>query len=110
MNSEGVQLRKQFIPPNREVELKEQAKLASLLIDVHALPETEIIYSKSWAAEFMSFIARLHNNNQRFLHLEIGDNFTLGITDDREVFSWGINDRGQCCKDVNTSQFYIPCT
>jgi alpha-tubulin suppressor-like RCC1 family protein len=30
--------------------------------------------------------------------LEIGDSFSMGINEDREIYSWGMNDSNQCAR------------
>jgi myosin-5 len=89
---------KQFIPASKEIELNKNAKLASILIDVNIHMDTSSVYENPWAFEFASFLKKIHNKGARLLHLEIGESFTIAVTDDKEVHTWGVNDHGQCCR------------
>lgn len=67
-------------------------KYVSLLIDLDVFVDSTTCYEKTWSKEFIDFIAEISQKGKRLLQLEVGDSFTMGITDDREVFSWGLND------------------
>ena len=41
------------------------------------------------------------------MHLEIGETFTLAVTEDREVFSWGLNDFNQCGRHGPVGSFSL---
>lgn len=96
-----------FVPPNKDIELNKNAKLMSLLIDLNVNIDTSSIYKNSWAVEFSAFLKQTHEKGARMLHLEIGDSFTLGITDDKEIFTWGANDFNQCARDINSDSFSV---
>lgn len=83
-----------MIPPAPEVEIKPKVKLFSVLIDLEVCGDTTDCYESTWAREFLTFLGKIQKKGKRFLHLEIGDTFTMAITDDKEVFSWGLNDCG----------------
>jgi len=40
----------------------------------------------------MNLIDDLHSKGKRLLHLEIGDSFSMAINEDKEIYSWGLND------------------
>lgn len=98
---------KQFIPPNKEIELNKNAKLASVLIDISVPLDTSSVYETPWAFEFASFLKKVHTKGARLLHLEIGESFTIAVTDDKEVHTWGVNDYGQCGRDRFSDSFSV---
>jgi myosin-5 len=98
---------KGFVPPAKDIELNKNAKLMSLLVDLNVNVDTSSIYQNSWAAEFASFIKQTHEKGARMLHLEVGESFTVGVTDDKEVMTWGCNDFGQCGRDLSSSDFSV---
>lgn len=77
-------------------------KFVSLLIDLDVYVDTTNSYDKTWAKEFVDFVDEAHEKGKRFLHLEIGDSFSMGLTEERELYSWGLNDLYQCAKDTNS--------
>lgn len=87
---------KQFIPKSLEIELKPRVKFMSVLVDISINVDTTNIYPNTWSHEFLSFLKKVHKKNNRLLHLEIGETFTMAITEDKEVYSWGLNDYNQC--------------
>lgn len=99
---------KHFLPPNKEIELNKNAKLASILIDLNVHGDTSSIYQNPWAIDFASFLKKVHSKGSRLLHLEIGESFSLAITDDKEIYSWGANDFGQCARDKFSDGFSVP--
>lgn len=36
------------------------------------------------------------------MHLEIGDTFTIGITEEKEIYTWGLNESRQCAKKTDS--------
>lgn len=94
----GTNNYRKFIPNTPEIELNPKAKFMSLLIDVSINVDTTNIYPNTWAHEFLTFVRKSHRKNNRFLHLEIGETFSLAVTEDREVYSWGLNDFNQCAR------------
>lgn len=98
---------KSFIPPSKDIELNRNAKLMSVLIDLNVNIDTSSIYKNSWALEFSSFLKQTHEKGARMLHLEIGDSFSLGITDDKEIYTWGSNDFNQCARDASSDNFSV---
>lgn len=69
--------------------------------------DTTNIYPNTWAHEFLIFLKKCHRKNNRFLHLEIGETFTLAVTEDREVYSWGLNDFNQCGRHGPSGTFSL---
>lgn len=69
--------------------------------------DTTNIYPNTWAHEFLTFLKKSHRKNNRFLHLEIGETFTLAVTEDREVYSWGLNDFNQCGRHGTPGSFSL---
>jgi myosin-5 len=90
-----------FIPKTPEIELNPKAKLVSILIDAEALVDTTNVYRNTWAAEFNSFLSNIHSKQSRLLHLEVGESFSVGVTCDKEVYTWGLNDFNQCAREDN---------
>ena len=86
---------KTFVPSKPEIELQPKAKLFSLLLDIDVKVDTTNIYHNTWAKEYIGFIKSLHQKKGRFVSLEVGESFTLGVSDDKEVYSWGLNDFAQ---------------
>lgn len=91
-----------FIPESPEIEIKPKVKFVSLLIDLDVFVDTTNSYENTWSKEFIDFIEVVHHKGKRFLHLEVGDSFSMGLTEEREVYSWGLNDYNQCAKDSNS--------
>lgn len=98
---------KTFIPETPEIELQPKAKFVSLLIDVSINVDTTNVYPNTWAHEFLTFLRKVHRRHNRLLHLEIGETFTLAVTEDREVFSWGLNDFHQCGRRSKKESFSL---
>lgn len=99
---------KSFIPPAKDIELNKNAKLMTILIDLNAHIDTSSIYQNSWAIEFSSFLRQTHEKGARLMHLEVGDSFTIAITDEKELYTWGSNDFNQCARDINSDSFSVP--
>lgn len=72
------------------------------MVDLDVFVDTTNAYEKTWAKEFIEFIDDVHKRGKRFLHLEIADSFTMALSEEREVYSWGLNDMNQCAKDTNS--------
>lgn len=89
---------KAFIPKMPNIELNPKPKFVSMLVDLDVHVDTTNVYYNTWANEFLSFMRRTNETGARLLHLEIGESFTLAFTDDKEVFSWGLNDYYQCAR------------
>lgn len=87
-----------FLPPVPEIEIQPKVKFASFLIDLDVYTDTTLCYEQTWAKSFTELIEDLHQKGKRLLHLEIGDSFSMAINEEREVFSWGLNDHSQCAK------------
>jgi alpha-tubulin suppressor-like RCC1 family protein len=65
------------------------------MVDVNCLFDTSDVYDKSWGVNYKHFIKKIHEQGLRMVHLEIADSFTLAITDDSKIYSWGLNDESQ---------------
>lgn len=96
---------KKFIPETPEIELQPKAKFVSLLIDVSINVDTTNVYPNTWAHEFLTFLKKVHRKSNRLLHLEVGETFTMAVTEDREVYSWGLNDFYQCGRKNKSDSF-----
>ena len=92
---------RKFIPKTPEIELKPKAKLLSVLIDADALVDTTNVYRNTWGGEFNLFLKKIHKKKSRLLHLEIGESFTVAVTNEKEVYTWGLNDFNQCAREDN---------
>ena len=95
----GKQNYKKFIPKIPKMELKPKAKFITVLIDLSIHVDTTNVYYNTWALEFMNFLQEIHNKNSRLLHLEVGESFTMALTDDKEIYTWGLNDYYQCARE-----------
>lgn len=91
-----------FIPQQPEIEIQPKIKFLSLLIDLDVFVDTTCCYEQTWAKEFVTFISQVHEQGHRMLSLEIGDSFSVGLTEEREVYSWGLNDQNQCGKETDS--------
>ena len=84
-------------------------KLFSILIDFDCQFDTSDVYEQSWAIDFLKFYRMISSNNSRFLQLEVGESFTMAITDDQNMFSWGLNDNQQLARPIDlTKSHYEP--
>lgn len=100
-NGPQKQICKTFIPQVPNIELNPKVKLFSVLVDLDVHIDTSNVYSNTWANEFLSFIKHIHEKESRLLHLEVGESFTVAVTDDKEVYIWGTNDYFQCARQAN---------
>ena len=89
------------MPQTPEIELTPKIKLISLLVDINIQADTTNAYFNTWSKEFTDFIEKVHKKGNRLLHVELGESFTMAITEDREIYSWGLNDFQQCGKQNN---------
>lgn len=85
-----------FIPKVQEHDGNTKVKLLTCLADLNVYTDSTSIYHTTWANEFVSLQKFLSSKNKRLIHLEIGETFTLAVSEDGEVFSWGLNDFNQC--------------
>lgn len=90
---------KRFVPKKPEIELKPKAKFFNLLVDIYVGSDSTSVYNNTWAKEFSDCMTRIHHKKSRLLHLELGDSFSIAISNDRDVYSWGLNDYNQCAKN-----------
>ncbi len=95
----GVSNYKRFIPRSPEIELKPKSKFLSILADVDVKIDTTNVYPNTWSKEFLDFLDNVHSKESRLLHLEIGESFTVAITEDKGIYTWGLNDFNQCGKN-----------
>lgn len=72
--------------------MQSKVKFISFLtgIDLHA--DTTNVYYNTWAKEFLDTIDTLHNKQHRLLGVKLGDSFTMAISDEKDIYSWGLND------------------
>lgn len=92
---------KSFIPIAPNMELNPKAKLFSVLVDLDVHGDTSTVYDNTWANEFLNFMRKIHDKESRLLHIEVGDSFTVAVTDDKEIYTWGANDYFQCGRQAN---------
>jgi len=67
-------------------------KLFSVLIDFDCITDTHEIYGKTWAIHYLSFINTIYQDNNRLMHIEVGESYTIGISNEFKVYTWGMND------------------
>jgi hypothetical protein len=89
-----------FIPSPPSIDLNPKMRLFSVLIDFDCQVDTSDVYENSWAVDFLNFHQMVKQTNSRLLHLEVGESFTLAMTDDFKVFSWGLNDFCQLARKI----------
>ena len=87
-----------FIPNQPVVELKNKAKLFSLIIDFSVMTDTSLIYSKTWGYHFSNLMKLFKKTDERLLHIKVGETCTFAVSDDLKVYSWGSNDYSQLCR------------
>ena len=90
-----------FVPDLPAMELNPKMRLFSVLIDFDCQVDTSDIYERSWAVDFLNFTNKLKRDNVRLLHLEVGESFTLAVTDDLKIYSWGLNDYMQLGRKID---------
>ena len=100
LGKQSVNLRgenyKNFIPEQPEIELKPKAKFFNLLVDINISSDSTSVYSSTWAKEFTDCLSKIHSKKSRLITLELGDSFSMAVSNDRDVYSWGMNDHKQC--------------
>lgn len=62
------------------------------MVDLDVQSDTTNSYYNTWSKEFIDFLDKIHKKGNRLLNLEIGESFTMAMTEDREIYSWGLND------------------
>ena len=87
-----------FIPNQPVVELKNKAKLFSLVIDFSVMTDTSLFYSKTWGYHFNNLMKHFKKTDERLLHIKVGETCTFAVSDDLKVYSWGSNDYSQLCR------------
>lgn len=50
------------------------------------------IYNNTWAKEFTDCLKKIHSKKSRLLNIELGDSFSMAVSNDKDVYSWGLND------------------
>lgn len=90
----GVQNYKCFLPKN--IKTDNQARLFILPVDINVHTDTTNVYHRTWAGEFVKLMRQIYSKNKRLIYIDIGETFTIAITDENEVFTWGLNDHSQC--------------
>jgi alpha-tubulin suppressor-like RCC1 family protein len=73
----------------------------SVLIDFDCQSDTSDIYENSWAVDFLNFYKNVKANGSRLMHLDVGQSFSLALTDDGRMFSWGLNDYCQLARKID---------
>jgi myosin-5 len=87
-----------FVPRAKEGEFTPKVRLMTCLVDLNVHADSTAIYHSTWAFEFVSMLKSINAHGKRLLQVEIGETFTLAITEDGEVYSWGLNDCNQCAR------------
>lgn len=67
-------------------------KLFSVLIDFDCVNDTTEIYGKTWPIHYLNFLNTIFADNNRLMHVEVGESFTMGISNEFKVYTWGMND------------------
>jgi myosin-5 len=92
----GYKNYRHFVPKVQEHDGNSKVKLLTCLTDINVQADSTSIYYSTWANEFVALLKQLNSKNKRLVHLEIGETFSLAVSEDGEVFSWGLNDFNQC--------------
>lgn len=103
----NIPIVKSFVPEPPAIDLNPKMRLFSILIDFDCHVDTSDIYEQSWAIDFLNFLKRLEAVNSRLLHLEVGESFTIAITDELNVYSWGLNDYQQLARPMNVAKSHF---
>lgn len=90
------------------IDLNHKMRLFSLLIDFDCHVDTSDIYQQSWAVDYRNMVNKLESRGNRLLHLEVGETFTLAISDDFKVYSWGLNDYQQLARPLDLAKGHFP--
>ena len=76
----------------KEIELTPKVKFANILIDINFLSDTSAFYKNLWSEDYINMIDYFNEHKQRLIGLRVGSSFTLSINDEKEVFTYGMND------------------
>jgi myosin-5 len=89
-----------FIPDPPNIDLNPKMRMFSVVIDFDCQVDTSDIYENSWAVDFLNFFQNVKSKGSRLLHLDVGESFTLAMTDDMKMYSWGLNDYCQLARKI----------
>ena len=92
-----------MIPDPPSVELNPRSKLFALPVDVSMNSDSLLIYENTWAKEVNDLMNKLNNEESRLLHMYVGESFSLAISDDLKVYTWGSNDSLQLARETVSS-------
>ena len=85
---------KLFLP--KPSKLDNQPRLFILPIDLNVHADSTCIYHQTWSGEFVEMMRKIEKKNQRLIHVEVGETFTVAVTDENDFYTWGLNDYNQC--------------
>lgn len=83
-------------------------RLFSVLIDFDCFFDTRGIYKNSWGSDYLNFYNTIQEKESRLMHLEIGNSFTLAVTKDSKIYSWGLNDNCQLARPKKKKGIFYP--
>lgn len=69
--------------------------LFSVPIDFSCQFDTELIYPDSWSKEYILLQKRTHRRANPVMKVITGGSFSLAVTKDQKIYSWGLNDYNQ---------------
>ena len=95
-----------FVPNEASNDFNPKIKLFSTLIDFDCMVDTTDIYDQNWSVDYLNFVTALHGQNGRVMHLDVGQTFSMAITDDLKMYTWGLNDYLQLGRTTNFSQLH----
>jgi alpha-tubulin suppressor-like RCC1 family protein len=84
-------------------------RLFALPIDLNVHQDTTSVYHRTWGAEFVKAMRQIQAKNKRLVHVEVGETFTVALTDENDVYMWGLNDFNQCAATAKgKSRYGVP--
>lgn len=98
-----------FIPELPNIDLNPKMRMFSILIDFDCQVDTSDVYEQSWAIDYLNFYKQIQNKNARLLQIEVGESFTVAVSDELNMYTWGLNDHQQLGRPIDlTKSHYGP--
>lgn len=83
-------------------------RLFSVVIDFDCQFDTRDIYKDTWGSDYLKFYKILEEKETRFLDIQVGGSFTMAITKDFKIYSWGLNDYDQLARPKEKKKIFYP--
>lgn len=91
----GSQAVRKYIPDQLSVEVSPKARLFSVPLDMCFSPSVFEVYPRTWSREFNLLVESMHKRDERLLQVVAGGSFTMVVSDELKVYTFGSNDRRQ---------------